>query len=190
MLNNYVKYKFDFGNTFKFLISYIIEIFENIGMILLTWIAMFLIGNLIVRELSDCFVTELILKFLTTITVITDVFFIILIFFPKKVILTDDKILVYRFCFPLQITFWDIRGLNDRIAYSQIIFCQKHTDEIYFGSRKPFFCVNNDSLVEIRTNHKTYLLPIKDYENFICEVNKRIYENTCGNNTADDGSFR
>ena len=101
-------------------------------------------------------------------------FFIVLIFIPKRVVLTDNQILVYRFCFPLQITFWDFSGFNDRINYSQIISCKKQDSEIRFGARKPFFYVNNDSIVEIRTAHKVYLLPIKNSDNFIVEVNKRI----------------
>lgn len=176
MLNNNIKYKFNFGNIFKFIISYIVEIFENVGMIILTWIVIFLLGNIILENLPGFFIKELTLKFFTVITVIVDLFFAVLIFIPKRVILTNDKILVHRFCFPLQLTFWDIRGFNDRILYSQIILCQKHIGEIYYGGRKPFFCVDNDSLVEIKTKHKTYLLPIKNYENFICEVNKRIDE--------------
>lgn len=174
MLKSNVKYKFDFGNVFKLIVSYMVESFENLGMILLTWVGMFFIGTVITGGLPDSFVKELILKIFTAITVIADLFFIVLIFIPKRVILTDDKILVKRFCFPLQITFWDIRGLNDRIAYSQIISCRKHDGEIYFGARKPFFCVNDDSLVEIETKYRTYLLPIKNPDKFIEDVNEMM----------------
>ncbi len=174
MLDNNVKYKFAFDNTFKLIISYIVEIFENMGMIIFTWIVTFSLGNIILENFPDCFAKGLVLKIFTSIAVVADLFFAVLIFIPRRVILTDDKILVNRFCFPLQLTFWDIRGFNDRILYSQITFCQKHIGKIYYGARKPFFCVDNNSLVEIRTKHKSYLLPIKDYENFICEVNKRI----------------
>lgn len=177
MLRNKVKYKFDFGNIFKLVVSYIVEILENIGMIFLTWIAILLLENTIFGGLPDGFVKSLIFKVFTAITVIVDLFFAVLIFIPKRVVLTDDKILVYRFCFPLQVTFWDIRGFNDRIFYSQITLCRKYDDKTYFGVRKPFFYVNNNSLVEIRTKYQTYLLPVKNYESFICEVNKRIYEN-------------
>lgn len=181
MLKSKIKYKFDFGNIFKLFISYIIEILENIGMIFLTWIVIFSIGNLTLEGLPDCFAKEFFLKICFAITIILDLFFIVLIFIPKRVMLTDDKILVHRFCFQLKSTFWDIRGLNDRIAYSEIICCQKHVGEIYYGASIPFFCVNNDSLVEIRTKHKSYMLPIKEYESFIFEVNQRISENTDSN---------
>lgn len=176
MLSNKVKYKFDFGNPFNFLISYIVEILENMGLIILSWILVFALENLILENLPDCFVKELILQIITVITVIVDLCFAVLIFIPKRVVLTDDKILVYRFCFPLQITFWDIRGFNDKIFYSQITLCEEYVDKIPFGARKPFFCVNNNSLVEIRTKYKTYLLPIKNHEDFICEMNKRIQD--------------
>ena len=188
MLNNrdYKVYKFDFGNSFKFLISYIIELLENIGVILLSWTVLLSFGGIILENLPDGFVKEFILMILTAIIVIADLFIAVLIFIPKRVLLTDDKILVHRFCFPLQVTFLDIRGLNDRIIYSKITFCQKHTGKVCFGERKPFFCVNNNSLVEIVTKHKTYLLPIKDYESFICEVNKKIDESKCNNNLKTD----
>lgn len=170
MSENKIKYKFDFGNPFKLIISYIVEIIENVGVILLNCVVLLSLVEII----PEFFAKNFIIKIFTAVIVIADLLFIVLIFIPKKVMLTDDKILVYRFCFPLQITFWDIRGLNDRIPYSEITFCEKYTGKLYFGARKPFFCVNNDSLVEIRTKHKSYMLPIKDYESFICEVNKRI----------------
>lgn len=169
MSENKIKYKFDFGNPFKLIISYIVEIIENVGVILLNCVVLFSSVEII----PEFFAKNFIIKIFTAVIVIADLLFIVLIFIPKKVILTDDKILVYRFCFPLQITFWDIRGLNDRIPYSKIKVCEKRTRKLYFGARKPFFCVNNDSLVEIRTKHKSYMLPIKDYESFINEVNKR-----------------
>lgn len=170
MSDDKTKYKFDFGNHVKLIISYIIEIIENIGAILISWVILMLIGGAI----PDGIAKNIILKILSTAFVMMSLILIALIFIPKKVVLADDKILVYRFCIPLQITFWDIRGLNDRIPYSKITFCEKRTKKLYFGANKPFFYVNNDSLVEIRTKHKHYFLPIKDYENFICEVNKRI----------------
>lgn len=174
MLKSKIKYKFDFGNPFKLIISYIVELMENVGVILLNWVV--LLSS--VEIIPEFFAKNFIIKIFTAIILIADLLFIVLIFIPKRVILTDDKILVHRFCFQLKTTFLDIRGLNDRIAYSEIICCQKHVGEIYYGSRIPFFCVNNDSLVEIRTKHKSYMLPIKDYESFIFEVNTRISENT------------
>ncbi len=110
MSENKIKYKFDFGNPFKLIISYIVEIIENVGVILLNWVVLLLIGSVILEYIGG----NIIIKIFTAVIVIVDLLFIVLIFIPKKVILTDDKILVYRFCFPLQITFWDIRGLNDR----------------------------------------------------------------------------
>lgn len=163
MSDNKIKYKFDFGNPVRLIASYIIEIIENIGAILISWVILMLIGGAI----ADGIVKSIILKILGTVFVIMSLILIALIFIPKKVILTDDKIMVYRFCIPIQIAFWDIRGLNDRIPYSEITFCEKRTRKLYFGASKPFFYFNNDSLVEIRTERKHYFLPIKEYENFI-----------------------
>lgn len=179
MLNNKNIYKFDFGNIFKLVISYVVEFLENIVMIILTWFLVFSLENIIFVNLPNCVLKNIILKIFVAIVVLLDLFFSVLIFLPKRVILTPDKILVHRFCFPLQVTFWDIRGINDKIFYSHVEVCRKYDYSTQFGERKPFFCVNENSLVEIRTKHKSYLLPVKNYDNFICEVNKRIQGTDC-----------
>lgn len=177
MVNNKSKYKFDFGNNFKRFLSYSVEIFENIGVIALSWfalISLFVVANDI---LSNQFIVKIIANVLAILFVIFDLSVIVLIFLPKSVVLDDDKIIVYRFCFPLQIYFWDIRFLNDRIPYSKIISCKKLEGNIAFGDPVVFFSANKDSLVEIMTKHKIYLLPIKDCTKFVEEVNARISDN-------------
>ena len=59
MLNNTNKYKFDFGNPVKFIISYIIEAFENLSIILLTLIALFSIEHLILENIPDSLIKKL-----------------------------------------------------------------------------------------------------------------------------------
>lgn len=183
MLNYDKKYKFDFGNPFYLVISYIVEILENIAMIILTWFVEFSL-SVTLENLSDCLIKTIILKIIFVLAIIMSLLWIALIFIPKRVIVTDDKILVHRFCFPLQMTIFDIRGLNDTIYYSEIIRFEKFTRKLAFGGRRPFFCINKKSLVEIRTKHKEYLLPIKNADEFIEEVNKRRL--ACQNDNSNE----
>lgn len=177
MVSNKSKYKFDFGNKFKRSLSCFVEIIGNIGGIILSWFVFFALYAAANNCFKNDFIIEIIAKVLVILLVIFDIFIAVLIFLPKSVVLTDDKIIAYRFCFPLHIYFWDIRFLNDRIPYSKIISCKKLGDNIEFGDPRAFYSANNDSLVEIMTKHKIYLLPIKDCDKFVEEVNARISEN-------------
>lgn len=184
MVSNKSKYKFDFGNNFKRFLSYSVEIFENIGVIALSWfalISLFVVANDI---LSNQFIVKIIANVLAILFVIFDLCVIVLIFLPKSVVLDDDKIIVYRFCFPLEINFFDIRFLNDRIPYSKIISCKKLGRKPNFGDTITFCFSNKDSLVEIMTKHKIYLLPIKDCDKFVEEVNARIFDNSGDDNPS------
>ena len=72
------------------ILSRLVEMFENIGVLVITW----LISVLLKSNVWDSL--------------------------PESILLTDDKIIIYRLCVPLLITIFDIRGLNDRVSYSKI----------------------------------------------------------------------
>lgn len=169
----YKVYKFDYGNKVKMVISYLVEAFENTGMILLTIGLFFAAECLVMDNIPDCFFRTVILYLVLAIAIII-IALIVIIFIPKKVILTEDKIKVRRYCFPLQMPFWDIRGFNDTIYYSDIESCEFQIGSL-FGEQKPFFCLNKESLVEIykKSSIKSYLIPVKDWDDFIYEVRKR-----------------
>lgn len=71
------------------ILSRLVEMFENIGVLVITWPISVLLKSNVWDSL------------------------------PKSIVLTDDKIIIYRLCVPLLITFFDIRGLNDRVSYSK-----------------------------------------------------------------------
>ena len=144
MLRNKIKYKFDFGNPFKMILSRLVEMFENIGVLVITWPISVLLKSNVWDSL------------------------------PESIVLTDDKIIIYRLCVPLLITIFDIRGLNDRVSYSKIKAWKKHSNKFFPSENRAFLFNNNESLVEIRTAFKYYVFPVKDCEEFIAEVNKRI----------------
>ena len=144
MLRNKIKYKFDFGTPFKMILSRLVEMFENIGVLVITWPISVLLKSNVWDSL------------------------------PESIVLTDDKIIIYRLCVPLLITIFDIRGLNDRVSYSKIKAWKKHGNKFFPSENRAFLFNNNESLVEIRTAFKYYVFPVKDCEEFIAEVNKRI----------------
>lgn len=72
------------------ILSRLVEMFENIGVLVITWPISVLLKSNVWDSL------------------------------PESIVLTDDKIIIYRLCVPLLITIFDIRGLNDRVSYSKI----------------------------------------------------------------------
>lgn len=172
-----IKYKFDFGNPFKMILSRLVEMFENISILLITWLISLFLQSSIWDLLPEGFLSTLLTQIIAIVTIIVDLFFVVLPFLPKSIVLTDDKITIYRFCIPLLTTFFDIRGLNDRISYAKIKVCEKHSNKFYYSETRAFLFNNNESLVEIRTAFKHYVFPVKNCEEFIAEVNRRIPEN-------------
>ena len=169
---NGIKYKFDFGSSLKLIISYAWEFVGNIGLILISLMIMFALSSWL-NPYSNYLIIKIILIIYSVITILADLFFLFMIFIPKNIVLTDEKILVNRFCSPLQTFVWDIRGINDRISYSEISYCQRCTN-LLWGSHIPFLIVNEKNVVEIKTKYKTYFLPVKNSEDFIKQVNLRM----------------
>lgn len=151
--------------------------FENISILVITWLISLFLQSNVLNLLPDGFLSTLLTQIIVVVTIIVDLFFIILPFLPKSIVLTDDKIIIYRLCVPFVIAFFEIRGLNDRICYTDIKTCKKIDSKFVFLKTTPFVCANRESLVEINTKFESYVIPVKDCENFIAEVNKRIPEN-------------
>lgn len=158
------------------ILSRLVEMFENIGVLVITWLISVLLKSNVWDSLPESFLSTLLTQITVVATIIVDLFFIVLPFLPKSIVLTDDKIIIYRLCVPLLITIFDIRGLNDRVSYSKIKACKKHSNKFFPSENRAFLFNNNESLVEIRTAFKYYVFPVKDCEEFIVEVNKRISE--------------
>lgn len=176
MLNDKINYKFDFGNPFKMILSRLVEMFENIGVLVITWLISVFLQSSVWDSLPEGFLSTLLTQITVVATIIVDLFFIVLPFLPKSIVLTDDKIIIYRLCVPFIIAFFEIRGLNDRIHYTDIKTCKKIDAKFVFLQTTPFVCANRESLVEINTRYDSYVIPVKDCEEFIAEVNKRISE--------------
>lgn len=173
MLKDKLEFKFDYGNIFRCIASYIIEILENTALIVVIGVVFFSAMLIVTENMSDSTIKKAILITLLVIMITAILIFGCIIFLPKKVVLSDNYIDIRRWCVPTQIYFYDIRGLNDRIYYSQIILCDEYKDKVPFGSVVPFYYYNKESIVKIKTHSKIYYLPLKDYASFIEEVNKK-----------------
>lgn len=163
-------YKFDYGNPFKFVLSYIVEFLANAS---IAFIA--LIPDLyIVERLKDSAVNNSIKNVLTAIFVVLYLvliaFLAVIIVLPKRAALTDYCVLIKRN------TIDPFRGLNDCILYSSIVECSIYNDNVYYGKLLPVAFFNKNSLVEIKDKYnKRYYVPVKNAKDFVEAVNKKLY---------------
>lgn len=180
--SSYKIYQFDFGNPVKKFVSYLYQFIANLGLSIL----IFVFDVCVLFIISDNISNSIIIKILYTALFIPSaaviLFFIVLTFLPKKIILTDYCIKVKRNALP-QADFSS--GFNDYIVYSQIVSCQIYRNNIYRGKNLPFVKFNWKNLIEIKDIcNRQYYIPVKNPEDFIAEVNIRVNKVKLGN-TAD-----
>lgn len=170
----YKVYQFDFGNKFKKRVSYFYMTCANLGIVLISgFVWLFLAGRISANIKDGIF--KSILSYTAFICFLAvSAYFIALIFFPKKIMLTDEGIKVRRNALP-HIT--PTRGLNDYIKYSEIKSCKIYEceDHNWHGKELIFVMFNGDSVVEIfDKHHRDFYIPVENAEEFVDEVNKRI----------------
>lgn len=170
----YKVYQFDFGNKFKKIVSYFYMTCANLGIVLISGFVWLFLAGRISNNIKDG-IFKSILSYTAFICFLAvSAYFIALIFFPKKIILTDEGIKVRRNTLP-HITL--TRGLNDYIKYSEIKLCKIYEceDHNWHGKELIFVMFNGDSVVEIfDKHHKDFYIPVENAEEFVDEVNKRI----------------
>lgn len=101
-------------------------------------------------------------------------YFTVIFFIPKKAILYSNAICVRRYFLNYEHLF---RGLNDEIFLKDVVECKKYDGKRYrFDRTAPYaiYFFNWDDLIEIRTEEKKYLVPLKNSDKFVEEVNNRI----------------
>ena len=171
-----LEYRFAYGSFVKFFFSQLFIAFYNGFTLLLIVLPIGLLYGYceyIFKDFSSALkVITIVIFFLLFLFIL---FLFISYFLPKKAIITDNFILIKRRFLNYEYPF---RGFNDRIFIKDVCEC-----EIYDGERPllfrsgPYsvFFFDWDSLVEIRLkNNKKYLVPIKNTDNFVDEVNKRM----------------
>lgn len=163
------KYKFSYGNIFKYLGTQYIIICYHVAILVYS----FGVICFVYEYFDDGFIS-IILKVLSVAQFFAlFAYFSVVFFIPKKVILTNYFIKVRRYFLNVSYAF---RGFNDEIFIKDITECKKYDGKRYrFDRRDPYsvFFFNWDDLVEIRTNDdKKYLIPVKNSDDFVEKVNE------------------
>lgn len=164
-----LKYKFSYGNALNYIGTQFIIICYHCVILLYSAGFIFLAFG----YLEDGFIS-IILKVLTVVQfAVFFLYFVITLFIPKKVILTNYFIKVKRYFLNVSFAF---RGFNDEIFIKDVIDCKKYDGKRYLLDRtEPYaiFFFNWDDLVEIKTiDDKKYLIPLKNSDEFIAKVNE------------------
>lgn len=171
-----LKYKFSYGNF----INYILNQFIIICYHYFAFLALLYLDFVIFGELEDLFSEQdfmyIIIKVISvSLVIIWLIYLIIIQFIPKKAIITSNFIKIKRYFLNFG---YFLRGFNDEIYIKDIIECKKYNGKRYrFDRTGPYavFFFDWDNLVEIKTiDDKCYLVPLKDSEGFIEEINKRL----------------
>lgn len=169
-------YRFSYGNVFNFILNQIITIsYHFIVLLLLAVPVLSLYGEIEYKFRNNHFLMKIITIFMFILLFLYLLYLIVILFLPKKAIIDGHFIRIRRYFLNFS---YLIRGFNDEIFIKDIIECKKYEGKRYFLDRTgPYaiFFFNWDSLVKIKTNNdKTYLIPLKNSDDFIDEVNKMI----------------
>lgn len=180
MLKKYDKvYRFDYGNILNKFLSYLIQFMSNSGIVIFAFLGYIYVTQLIADNFSSDSLIYVLSLFFTVIFIALVLFFFILTFLPRKIILSDNGIKVRRYSFPPSLKRF---SFNDFIPYSMILSCEIYNNKITYRRATylrqqafPIFAFNWKSLVKITDKYNfSFYLPVKDAENFVVEVNSRV----------------
>ena len=168
-------YKFSYGRKLNYLIYGFILFVKNMAMMLLYCAVIFyLCGIATYYSGNNQELTKLISAVYVISIVNICVLFLLTIFLPKRVIIKQNVIRIKRYTLNL---FYLTRGFNDRIVIKDIVECKKYCCEKSFLNLSGPYAVYPlcwEDLVEITTDKRKYLIPVKNAEEFVDEVNKRV----------------
>ena len=170
------EYNFSYGSIGNFIITKILSLCLNLFMFFLSiFVTTALLGQVEYRLTNNYILLKLFTILLIILSGLFSIYLIITFLLPKKAILNDNFIKIRR---NTLIPRYLLRGFNDEIFIKDIVEC-----DIYDGEKHPLFrsgpyavpYFNWDDLIEIKTSdNKCYLVPLKDSEGFIAEINKRL----------------
>lgn len=173
-------YYFDFGSEKKKKISYVF------GMIIFLFLSFCLDVFIFFgfMYLSDTFQNKELYRCLFYIIISLAFVFkicgIIVQFFPRKIILTDDRIKIKynNFCW------FSLKIFSLEIKYKKLNSCElNHYSKIMFMGKGfvkiPFVALNWNSLVILRKKFRVFAIPVENAEDFVSEVEKRIKLSNC-----------
>lgn len=168
------KYKFSYGNILNYIFTQIIIVSYHFFTVLCLLFFVFVVIGKLENSFKEQILVTTVLRISSVLLIVLWLAYLtIILFIPKKVILTNYFIKVRRYFLNVSYAF---RGFNDEIFIKNIIECKK-----YDGKRERFnrtgpyavFYFDWDDLVEIRTtDDKKYLIPIKNSDEFVEKVNE------------------
>lgn len=173
-----LEYKFSYGNFLKFVFSELfLIIFNSFSILILSIIEILVYGNIkyVFRDESELFI-KIVTWFLALVWIIYFLYLFIIFFLPKKVVISENFLIIKRYMLNFKYFF---RGFNDKVFIKDITECKIYGGERTCLDRSEEYAVfffDWDDLVEIKTVKKRYLVPVKNAEDFIENVNNRIDE--------------
>lgn len=171
MLNKRI-YNFDFGNKTKQILSYFLIWFSFIGLIIILTGLRGYFCSVLTEKITNIKFAHLLSLTLKYAIDFFALYGLIIQFIPKKIILDKKGIKVRRNCF-IRLT---SGPFNDYIKYDNIKVCRMNQPEDKYSRYLPLsfpFC-NWDSVVVVEERFRRFYIPVKNSEEFIEEVNKRI----------------
>lgn len=174
-----IEYKFSYGNIFKYILNQYIIISCHLFfyLLLLYFLIFVIIGSFEYFFKQQENISTIVNALSISLIILCSLYFIIILFLPRKAIIYSNFIEIKRHF--LNISYLN-RGFNDEILIRNIIECKKYEGKRYIlditGPYAVYF-FNWDDLVQIETNDdKCYLVPLKNSNEFIEEVNKCLQE--------------
>ena len=176
-----LNFKFSYGTKFRQIVNKLFEVYINLSIIIfLLLIYMFAVLAQVDNINSQNSAFKAFSIFVLCIFIAISVFFTVILFLPKKIVLNKYFIKVRRYNTPkINIC----RGFNDTIYIKDICECNPYeivkydNGRIYRPAATEFsvWLFNWYDLVEIKTkDERKYLIPVQDSKGFIKEVHKRI----------------
>lgn len=169
------EYKISYGNIFNLIFSQVMLGVNNFGAFLIVAVPiLWLYGEIESNFRENYALIKIITIVMTVIIFVVALILCVFFFLPKKAIVKNNFIIIKRYMLNFR---YILRGFNDEIFIKEIVACEKYCGNRYSLDRSgPYavFFFNWDDLVKIKTaDNKYYLVPLKNSEEFINEVNIR-----------------
>lgn len=180
-------YHFDYGNKFKCILSWIFSYLLNIAFMCLVLLFIFLIYVKSVSVISIDVIKSVLSFIFLIFSIGVVIFFNIISFKKKRVILCSNNILIRKNTFFKSIYYASKGVFNQIIMYCNIEYCDfcdsEHTLRYWDDYAVEWFNKNSLVLIKDKLGRK-YYVPVKNPEEFIEDVNKMI-ELSGKKNTSD-----
>ncbi len=183
-----LKYKFSYGKFNNFFLSQLIIISYHFSIsVFLICFIFLIVGSLQHIFQGSKLVSTIIVAFSVCLICLWLIYLITILFIPKKAIIDNNFIKIKRYFLNVG---YLLRGFNDDIYIKEIVECKKYNGisyHLYRSGPYAVFFFDWDDLVEIKTkDEKRYLVPLKNSDDFIDEVNKRRCILQEADNSKDD----